>query len=201
MSDGWRIPPIAPEDLTPEQAEAFKHGLKAEHVPHYFPLETRKGPWPLGVATLLHHPQLATHWLDLSHGLLYEGLITPRQRELMVLRVGWHARSEYEWIQHCRLAPRWDISYDELVAVSEGRYDGFDEIEQALLAATDEMLTGYRITEATWALLTPHFDNAQLEEIAFVIGSYTCLAMVFGAHGAQIEPEWADTPAPRFPEE
>lgn len=201
MSGGWRLPPIAPEDLTPEQAEAFKHGLKPEHVPLYFPIENRTGPWPDGVATMLHHPKLATRWLDFNQTILYDGLITARQREVMVLRVAWRTRSEYEWIQHCRLAPRWDISYDELVAISEGDYSSFDEVEQALLTASDEMLDAYRITDETWARLTPHFDNAQLQEIAFVIGTYTCLAMAFGAHGAQIEAEWADTPAPKMPQE
>ena len=31
---------------------------------------------------------------------------SPRQRELMVLRVAWRTRSRYEWVQHLRLAPR-----------------------------------------------------------------------------------------------
>ena len=201
MSDGWRLPPVEQKDLTPEQEKAFKAGIKPEHVQHFFPAENRKLPWPLGVATLLHHPLLAEKWLSFSHALLYEGLLTERQREVMVLRVGWRTRSEYEWIQHCRLAPRWDITYDELVAISEGRYEGFPEVEQHLLAATDDMLDTYTISDETWARLVSHFGPAELEEVAFVIGAYTALAMVFGAHGAQIEPEWADTPAPAFPEE
>lgn len=198
---GWRLPPVEQKDLTPEQTEAFKAGLRPEHVGNYFPAEQRTVPWPLGVATMLHNPKLAKRWLEFSHTLMYEGTITPRQREIMVLRVGWRTRSEYEWIQHCRLAYRWEISYDEIVAISEGKYDDFPQLEQDLLAATDDMLDAYKISDETWARLTPEFSPAQLEEIAYVIGSYTGLAMLFGAHGAQIEPEWADTPAPAFPEE
>lgn len=201
MTDGWRLPPVEQKDLTPEQEEAFKAALRPEDVPHFFPVRNPEVPWPLGVATMLHNPLLAQRWLIFSKTLTHEALLPERQREVMVLRVGWRTRSEYEWIQHCRLASRWDISHDEIVAISEGRYDGFPAVEQHLLTATDEMLDTYRISDETWARLVPHFGPAELEEIAFVIASYVALAMVFGAHGAQIESEWVDTPAPAFPEE
>jgi 4-carboxymuconolactone decarboxylase len=201
VTDSWRLPPVPAADLTEEQKAAFIAGIKPEHVQHFFPVEQSDVPWPTGLASLLHHPKLAHKWLSFNYTLLYEGLLTHRQRELMVLRVGWRTRSTYEWIQHCRLAPRYDITPEDIVAISEGRYDEFEPLERDLLTATDEMIDGYRISDDTWQRLASQLDGSRLEEVTFTIAAYTALAMVFESLGVQIEPEWLDTPGPRFPEE
>lgn len=201
MTDEWRLPPIQSEDLTEEQKDAFVAGIKPEHVKHFFPVETADMPWPQAPSTLLHHPRLAKRWLAFSYSILHEGVISPRHREIMVLRVGWRTRSAYEWVQHAaRIGPRFGITPDEVEAISQDRYDGFDETERDLLAATDEMLDSYRVSADTWKRLAAQFDAAQLEEILFVIGSYTALAMVFESMAVQNEPEWASKPVPKFPE-
>lgn len=201
MTTEPRLPPVLHEDITEEQKEAFLAGIKPEHASHFFPVKNPDVPWPTGLASLLHHPRLARTWLAFSYTILHEGLLTDRQRELMVLRVGWRTRSTYEWIQHCRLGVRYQITAEDIEAVSQGRYDGFESLEQDLLLATDEILDDYRISEDTWKRLAERLDAARLEEVAFTIGAYTALAMVFESLGVQIEPEWHDTPGPRFPEE
>lgn len=202
MTEGRRLPPIAAADLDEAQAKAFAAGVSSRHLPLFLPAGPGQRPLPNGLSVLLHHPALAEKWLPFSYFLLTRGKLSHRQRELMVLRVAWRTRSRYEWVQHCLLATNaYGFSHEEIVAISEGRYDGFPALEQDLLAAADETLDSYRIGDDTWKRLASQLDNAQLEEVPFVIGSYTALAMVFESLGVELDDETDPTPFPRFPEE
>ena len=61
-------------------------------------------------------------------------------------------------------------------------------LEADLLAATDQLIEGYRIDDATWARLAEQLDERQLMEVTFVVGTYTCLAMVFNSCGIELDP-------------
>ena len=107
--------------------------------------------------------------------LLQTPTLEPRDRELMVLRVAWRTRSRYEWVQHVRLAPRVGITPEEIAAVADGpeRRRSWTPLEADLLAATDQLIDGYRVDDDTWARLAEQLDERQLVELVFVVGTYT----------------------------
>ncbi len=120
--------------------------------------------------------------------------ITPRQRELLILRVNWRTAGVYEWIFHSKTAMQYGITEEQLEAVSRGPSDGaWSSVESALLSAADQMLDWYYIDDVTWSRLTEHFDDRQLIEIAFVIGTYAFLAMALNSLGLQLDPDLAST--------
>ena len=139
---------------------------------------------PNAITTLLYHPPLAGRFLAFNGGLLSHAVLPERWRELMVLRVAWRTRSEYEWRQHVRMAPRFSISDDEIRAVASG--DGvWPTPEGDLLAAVDQLLDTYSIDDATWTILSAHLDRAQLVELPFVVGTYAMLAMAYKSFAMQ----------------
>jgi alkylhydroperoxidase family enzyme len=156
---------------------------------------------PNVLAVLMHHPRLAGPWLAYNSVLLGEGTLSPRYRELLILRVAWRTRSDYEWLQHVQLALRLGLSAGEIEAVSRGAgADAWTPLESDLLAAADQLLDRYLIDDATWTRLAAHFDARQLMEIAFAVGSYTCLAMAFNSWGLQLDPDLDPGLAPVMPE-
>ena len=62
-------------------------------------------------------------------------------------------------------------------------------LEADLLAATDQLIDGYRIDDDTWGRLAEQLDERQLVELVFVVGTYTGLAMAFNSFGLQLDPE------------
>jgi 4-carboxymuconolactone decarboxylase len=145
---------------------------------------------PVAIAAMLHHPALAGPWLEFNNVLLWSPALDDRARELMVLRVAWRTGSTYEWVQHVKLGERFGIGPNDVDAVRAGtQAPTWTELESALVAATDELLDGYRITEATWDRLAERLDERQLVEVVFVVGAYTCLAMAFESFGFAVEPE------------
>ena len=53
---------------------------------------------------LLHQPGVAKQIADLLSELLAGKALDPRQRELIIMRLGWSTHSVYEWTQHWRVA-------------------------------------------------------------------------------------------------
>ncbi len=176
------------EEHMPRAAKQFLSGAPdAPRVPNV-----------LGV--LMNHPQVAGPWLTYNGVLLNEGTLDPRQRELMILRVAAHTRSEYEWLQHVRLGRQLGITDEELAAIASGG-DAlvWSALDRLLVAATDQLISGYAINDETWASLREHLDDRQLVEIVFVVGSYICLALAFNTFGLQLDPDLDPSEAPALP--
>src|SRR5688500_19878705 len=54
--------------------------------------------------TLLTHPELIKGVLPFANYILAESTLTPRHRELLILRTAWRTRSDYLWAKHQRRA-------------------------------------------------------------------------------------------------
>ena len=72
------------------------------------------------VLTLLRHPDLYQRITDLAVQLLGRGVLSPRDRELAVLRVGWLCQAPYEWGEHVRLAKQAGVTSEEIERVTQG---------------------------------------------------------------------------------
>jgi alkylhydroperoxidase family enzyme len=119
----------------------------------------------------------------------------------MVLMVARHTGSQYEWVQHAtRLGPRHSVTTAELEAIVAGwRTGAWTPLEADLLDATEQLLETSHIDEATWARLASQLDEATLLEALFVVGTYTCLAMVLNGLQVELDPELDPDAAPRLP--
>ncbi len=154
---------------------------------------------PNAITTMLHHPRLAGGWLAYNAALLREPALTPRQRELVILRVAWRTRSVYEWLQHVRLSARYGVTAGEVEAVA-GLVEGeWTPVEADLLTATDQLLDRHTIDQATWERLAAQLDERQLVELPFMVGTYVCLAMAFNSLGIQPDPQYSPVDAPALP--
>jgi alkylhydroperoxidase family enzyme len=198
--DAPRLAPLPEEQWDQAVKDALFMGFPPGVGDRFFSNGPDRLPIPNALRTMVRHPALAGPWLKFNGVLLYEPTLAPRLRELMVLRVAWRARAPYEWVQHVRLAPRCDISAEDVDAIADGAdNDRWSPLEAAALRATDELLDDHCVSDATWAALAEHLDERQLVEAVYVVGTYTCLAMVFNSFGIQLDPELADVPAPRLP--
>ncbi len=192
MTDDTPAPRLAPLPRTrwdDDAIDALRSAYPSNVVDRFLSTAPDAPPVPSAIATMLHHPALAGPWLAYNNVLLRSPALDDRQRELMVLRVAWRTRSKYEWVQHVKLSERYGVTSADVEAVATGAgRDAWTPLERDLLAATDELIDGYRIDDDTWTRLAEQLDERQLVELVFVVGTYTCLAMVFKSFGLQLEP-------------
>lgn len=181
-----RIAPVAREQLDDAMRDAIRGAFREPVASRFLSDGDDAMPIPAAIGTMLHHPKLAREWLRFNNVLLWSPTLPERQRELMILRLAWRTRSDYEWVQHVHLSKRYDVTDDEVAAITRGDYDRFDATDRDVLTATDELLDDYVISDATWSRLAERFDDQELVELVYVVGTYTCLAMVFKSLGLSL---------------
>ena len=145
----------------------------------------------------LHHPKLARWFSDLLMGLLWEGQLDPRLREVVIMRLGWATRSDYEWTQHWRIALGLRVEEADLVAVRDWeRSDRFGPAERAVLAATDETLADGAISPATWEACVAHVseDPQVLLELTAAIGTWRMVSGILRSLEVPLEDGVASWP-------
>jgi 4-carboxymuconolactone decarboxylase len=192
-----RLAPV-PTERWGEDAQAALRGTFPKEVVDRF---VSTGPdavrVPNVLATLMHHPALAGPFLAYNRFLLDKPALGHRLRELMILRVAWRTRSNYEWLQHVRHAQRLAVTSEEIEAIASGAPSpSFTPLEVDLIAAADQLLDRQRIDDATWTRLAEQLDERQLIEAVFVVGTYTCLAMAFKSFGLELDPDLRSIAAP-----
>ncbi|HMG27544.1 MAG TPA: carboxymuconolactone decarboxylase family protein [Acidimicrobiia bacterium] len=194
---GARIAPLPIDGWDDDAVAALRAAFGEDAAERLLSTEAGGPRMPNVLPTLLRHPALTGPFLAYNAVLLNAPTIEPRARELMILRVAWRTRSAYEWAQHVRIARSCGITAAEVDAVAHGAVaDTWSSFDADLLTATDELLDDYRIDDDTWARLADHLDERQLIEVAFIVGTYTCLAMAFNSFGLELDPELQGTALP-----
>jgi 4-carboxymuconolactone decarboxylase len=198
-----RIEPLSADQLDDDAQRALRAGMP--QAADRFLTDATDAPDAPRLANalglLLRHPKIAGPWLIYNSVLLGDPTIDARHRELAILRVAWRTGSEYEWVQHVRIAKQHGVTDDEVKSIAGGTYtEGWTPAEADLLTATDELFDDYRIGDDTWERLTAHFDERQLLELTFVVGTYLCLALAFNTAGLELDPDLDVSIAPVLPE-
>ncbi len=143
--------------------------------------------------TLVHHVDLYNRWSPLGRFLLSGSSISPRHREIAMLRMGWLCQSPYEWSQHARIAKASaGMTDEELHRIAEGRDAGWSGADRAVIAMADELRYDAIISDATWAELRKTYSDQQVMELLFTAAQYQLVSMALNTLGIQIEPTAVD---------
>ncbi len=99
-------------------------------------------------ATLIRHPKLFESWRPLFKAVV-NGLLDVRDREILILRVGWRCRSAYVWGTHVDKGLAAGLTKREIEKL---RQDGshWDSSDEALIAAVDQLHDSGTVDDATW---------------------------------------------------
>ena len=148
-----------------------------------------KGVGPVNVMrTMVRHPKLMKRWLPFTNHILFKSTLAARDREIVILRVAWVTKAEYEWGQHVSIAREAGLSDAEIDRVAEGGdAEGWSEGERALIRATDELEKECFISEPTWQALCRHYNDQQVMDAIMTVGNYRALAGLLNSTGVQLD--------------
>jgi alkylhydroperoxidase family enzyme len=171
-----RIAPIAPAEWTDEQAEV----LEPRHT---------EGQVYNVIDTLARHWEAYkkfTVWS--SHVMGDTSTLPPREREILILRIGWLCQAEYEWGQHVVFGKAAGLTDVEVARIKEGPdAKGWAPFDAALLRAADELHADAFVSDATWAALANHYNTEQLMDVVFTVGQYNLVSMTLNTFGVQLD--------------
>ena len=138
--------------------------------------------------TLAHHPRLLKRWMVFGNHVLFRSTLPPRDRELVILRIGWLCQAEYEWGQHVIIGKQAGLTEDEIARIKLASDDaGWSEFDAALIRATDELHEDACLSDATWQALTTRYDTQQMMDLIFAIGQYNLVSMALNSLGVQLD--------------
>lgn len=176
-----RIPPVV--DPTPEVAEVFGKVLA-----------TPSGEVLNIFRTLAQNPRVLRRFSLLGGGLLTRGLLPDREREVVVLRVGWNCRSVYEFGQHTVIGEQAGLRPDEIAALTRPVDEHpWSDGDRALIALADDLCATDTVSDATWAALAGRWNQAELVELVVLAGFYRMVSGFLNATGVQLDagiPGW-----------
>ena len=177
-----RIEPVA--EISGETAEILEGAL------------THDGR-PLNIfGVLAHHPKLLKRFNLMGGYLLNKGLLPAREREIVILRVGWNAGAQYEFGQHTIIGRRAGLTDDEIEALTKDPADrSWSPDDRALIALADDLAAHDCASDDTWAALVSRWDDAELVELLLVAGFYRMVSGFLNSAGVVL-----DDGVPGFPE-
>jgi 4-carboxymuconolactone decarboxylase len=144
--------------------------------------------------TLANHPDLARRWMVFANHVLGKSALDVRERELVILRIGYLCQSGYEWGQHVLIARQAGMSDAEIRSAKTGPdTPGLSELDRLLLKATDELHDDAHVSDETWNGLSGHLTRQQLMDLVFTVGQYNLVSMALNSFGVQADeglPGW-----------
>lgn len=144
--------------------------------------------------TLANHPKLYDRFGRFGGYLLYRGLLPAREREIVILRVGWRCQSIYEFGQHTRIGLESGLTEDEIKRVAAESLDGWADADRDLVAFSDELCATNSVTDQTWSRLAARWSDAEMIELIVVAGFYRLVSGFLNATGVEREPGVAGWP-------
>lgn len=138
--------------------------------------------------TLAHAPKALAAFLGWgSYILSRRNALPEREREMVILRVGWNCRSGYEFAQHTTIGKACGLTDEEITRVKQGPdAEHWTPLESAMLRAADELHSDQFVSDATWSALEEIGDKARMD-LVFTVGQYTQVSMMLNSFGIQLE--------------
>jgi alkylhydroperoxidase family enzyme len=137
---------------------------------------------------MMNHPKLTRRWTVFAGHVLQKQTVPPRERELLILRIGWLNQSEYEWAQHVEIARRSGVSEAEIERVRQGPgAAGWGAHDAALLQAADDLFERSVVSDAAWAALASGYSTEQMMDLVFTVGQYNLVSWALNSFGVPLD--------------
>lgn len=171
-----RIAPLADSEMDADQREITAPMAAQGRVLNIF-------------RTLVRTPKAARAFLAWGNYILSRrNDLPPRQRELVILRVGFLCRSGYEWTQHVEIGMRDGLLAPEISRIKRGpSATEWSHEDRVLLQATDELHHDKFISDATWSALRGAFTEKQCMDLVYTVGQYTQVSMILNTFGVPLD--------------
>ncbi|MDH3511272.1 MAG: carboxymuconolactone decarboxylase family protein [Gammaproteobacteria bacterium] len=144
---------------------------------------------PLNIhSTMAHNAELLAAWMPYRYHIVGDSSLTPRHRELLILRTAVNCAASYEWEHHVIRGREAGLSDKEIERVKDGPdAKGWARAESALLSAADECQRDAKISDQTYRALNNHFDDRQLLDLISTVGVYMTIAVMVNTFDVPME--------------
>ena len=179
MTSGARIGKFEPSALDAEQRslyDAIAGGRRAQG-PQLFRLADADGRLEGPFNAFLLQPRLGSALQALGASVRYDTGLDDRCREIAILVVAAHWRSDFEWHAHEAVGRAAGLGDAELAALREGRHAELAGRESVVARTAAALVTRGDLDDAEYGEAVGHLGPAGLFELLTLVGYYATLAL------------------------
>jgi alkylhydroperoxidase family enzyme len=149
-----------------------------------------KLPVQLNIFRMMAHAETDFRPLiQLGTAILSQQSLSPKLRELTILRVGRRSPAEYEWVQHVPIALATGVTQAQIDALAKDDVTGpaFDDVDRAVLAFVTDVVRNVKASDATFAAVGKFLSNRELVELVVTTGYYMLIARLLETTGVDLD--------------
>jgi 4-carboxymuconolactone decarboxylase len=179
MTTGARIPKLPPSALDDEQRSLYDAiaGGRRAHGRQLFRLVDEEGRLEGPFNAFLLQPRLGAALQALGSSVRYDTGFDDRCREIAILVVATHWRSDFEWYAHEAVGRSVGLGDAELAAVRDGRHAALAGREAVVARTVAALLIRGDLDDAQFLDAVEHLGTEGLFELLTLVGYYSTLAL------------------------
>src|SRR3954453_10019248 len=122
---------------------------------------------------MAHSPDYLRQYCGLGAAIRFRGELDPVLRELAITRTGILCEAPYEVTAHKRIGKSVGVTDQQNAALENWKAAAcFDDLQRAVLAFTDEIVTQHRPSDATFKAVAAKLTPRALVELQIAVGFY-----------------------------
>lgn len=126
---------------------------------------------------MANSPHVTRNLIKLGNSLISKTDLSPKLRELTIMRIAKLCGCEYEWAQHTPVALDSGVSQTQLDVIESWKEsDDFTDEERAVLHYVDEVTQNVKVADKTFETLRQHLSERNIVELTLAIGWWGMLA-------------------------
>jgi 4-carboxymuconolactone decarboxylase len=173
-----RLPPLSPEQMTPEQKVAAQTFLETRKVPVF-------GPF----VPLLRSPELMLDAKNMGDYLRYKNSLPLAINEMVILLTAREWTQQVEWQIHYPAALKAGLSQGIADAIALGQHPvGMSEAEETTWQFCTELHKTHQVSDATFEKAKKLFGEQGVIDMAGTNGYYDFLAMTMNMARTPADP-------------
>lgn len=135
-----------------------------------------------------HLPYIGLNFQRMGNSILKGEELSPKFRELAIVRVGFLARCRYELAQHKSIALRAGVRQKQIDEIGQWKLSReFTDEEKAILAYTDEVAVSIQVMDATFDKLRSFLSEHVIVELTTTIAYYGMACRILEALKVDME--------------
>ena len=178
-----RLPPIPPDELTPEQRALFDRNC--EQIAHGFTaFQTSRddgallGPW----GVFLHEPSVGQAHYDQIAAVTALKRLPESAKQVAILVVGARYKAAYELYAHAATAASEGMDAAKIATITAGeRPDDLTSEEATAYDVASALVGGGVLPDATYRAARDAFGQGGLNELVFWVGLYAQVSITLNA--------------------
>lgn len=146
----------------------------------------RSGHSGNGLAVLLRIPELAAAVHPFLAYTSHDSSLSPRHREILILRTAWLHQNAYLWSHYASSARSAGLTSRDIRRIAAGSdAGGWTAFDAMLISFADELFRNSSVSDATWAAVSAEYNVYNQIDAVMTVAEFTTLSMVFNAFGVQ----------------